>query len=130
MDTYDGKLYGIGDPPSIFDGGYMLWYRNDWAANCGFTDKPKTIDDVLKMAYAFARNDPNKRYNMNKFYGPQTDTMNAKWGALMQKRDEVFTKIIMGSSMSEFDKWLDYWKTQGGEDITKEVNDWYVKQSK
>lgn len=63
----------------------------------------------------------------NAFYGPNTDTMNAKLGNLKTKRDEIFTKIIMGAPMEEFDKWVDYWNKQGGADITAEVNDWYSK---
>ena len=66
----------------------------------------------------------------NAFYGPNTDTMNAKLGNLEQKRNEIFTKIIMGSSLDEFDKWVQYFNDQGGADITKEVNDWYAQTQK
>ena len=66
----------------------------------------------------------------NAFYGPNTDTMNAKLGNLEQKQLEVLTKIIMGAPMSEFDKWVQYFNNQGGAVITTEVNDWYAQIKK
>ena len=62
----------------------------------------------------------------NEFYGPNTDTMNAKLGNLNSKRDETFIKIIMGEPIEEFDNWVTYFNAQGGAEITKEVNDWYA----
>ena len=44
---------------------------------------------------------------------------------LISKFNEIATKIIMGSDVSEFDQFIDYWHNQGGDAITKEVNDWY-----
>lgn len=59
MDKYQGKLFGIGNPPGYSLDGHMLWYRNDWLANVGKT-APKTWDEVIDLMYAFAKNDPNK----------------------------------------------------------------------
>jgi putative aldouronate transport system substrate-binding protein len=40
-------------------------------------------------------------------------------------RDEVYTKIVMGASpISAFDTFVTDWKRQGGDAITKEVNEW------
>lgn len=61
----------------------------------------------------------------NEYYGPNTDTMNAKLGNLESKRNETFIKIIMGESIDEFDKWVEYFNAQGGKEITDEVNSWY-----
>ena len=55
--TIDGKLYGLGSAP--YYGGQLLWYRNDWAEKVGITKPPKTIDEVIDMAYKFAKEDPN-----------------------------------------------------------------------
>lgn len=71
-----------------------------------------------------------KQYMPEGYYGPNTDTMNAKWGNLMSKRDEEFTKIIMGAPISEFDDWVSYWNSQGGQEITNEVNGWYATNKK
>jgi putative aldouronate transport system substrate-binding protein len=51
-------------------------------------------------------------------------------GANLDKiKSETFMKIITGNApISEFDKFVDDWKKLGGDQITKEVNDWYAKQ--
>jgi putative aldouronate transport system substrate-binding protein len=67
----------------------------------------------------------NKQIMLNAFYGAPTETMAARESSLKTLRDEVFTKIIMGSSpISAFDTFVQDWKRQGGDAITKEVNDW------
>jgi putative aldouronate transport system substrate-binding protein len=70
----------------------------------------------------------NKQIILNAFYGAPTETMTARQSTLESLRDEAFTKIIMGSSpVDAFDTFVRDWKRQGGDDITKEVNDWYKK---
>jgi len=67
----------------------------------------------------------------DQYYGPATDTMTAKKSSLDQLELEDFTKIIMGDApLSDFDKYLANWKSLGGDQITKEVNDWYVDKQK
>jgi hypothetical protein len=39
-------------------------------------------------------------------------------------------KVIAGEDISVYDAAVDAWKAGGGDDITKEVNDWYAKNSK
>lgn len=55
--TQDGKMTAL---PTIAsqEFGPMLWIRTDWLKNLGL-EEPKTIDDVLKIAEAFALNDPD-----------------------------------------------------------------------
>ena len=39
---------------------------------------------------------------------------------------ETFAQIIMGTQpITAFDEFVTNWSANGGEDITKEVNDWY-----
>lgn len=39
---------------------------------------------------------------------------------------QVYTNIIYGNeSIDAFDKFVEDWKAQGGEQITKEINEWY-----
>jgi putative aldouronate transport system substrate-binding protein len=54
-----------------------------------------------------------------------TKTMGDKWTALYEKLEkETFTKIIMGAApIDEFDNFVATWKKQGGDEITKELND-------
>ncbi|MFU1794070.1 extracellular solute-binding protein [Paenibacillus azoreducens] len=68
----------------------------------------------------------NKEYLQNKFYGAPTETMAERQEILTKKRDEVYFKIIMNQvSVDEFDKFVEEWKKLGGDEITKEVNEWY-----
>ncbi|MFC4102653.1 extracellular solute-binding protein [Paenibacillus xanthanilyticus] len=54
----------------------------------------------------------------------QTQTMQTKWTNLKKLEDETFLKIIMGgASIDEFDTFVTKWKDQGGDQITKEVNE-------
>lgn len=68
----------------------------------------------------------NKQYLQNKFYGAPTPAMADRQEILTKKRDEIFFKIIMNQvSVDEFDKFVEEWKKLGGDEITKEVNEWY-----
>ena len=70
----------------------------------------------------------HKLFHQNKFYGAPTPTMVEKKELLERKRDEIFMKIIMNQvSIDEFDKYVADWKKLGGDDMTKEVNEWYAK---
>ncbi|RXZ81339.1 extracellular solute-binding protein [Paenibacillaceae bacterium] len=65
-------------------------------------------------------------YLIDEYSGPSTPTMTAKKSTLDKMRDEVFTKIIMGQAeVDTFDRFVDDWKKLGGNDITREVNEWY-----
>ena len=57
-------------------------------------------------------------------YNGQTETMEAKWANLKKMEEETFAKIIMGKAdISEFDTFVENWKSQGGDQILKEIND-------
>jgi len=53
-----GRLMSIPNPSSSMDAAPMIWYRSDWAAKLGISE-PKTMQDLLAMAEAFANNDPD-----------------------------------------------------------------------
>ncbi|MDI4647105.1 extracellular solute-binding protein [Cohnella hashimotonis] len=60
------------------------------------------------------------------FLGPTTDTMSSRNELLKKMQMDTFTNIIYGkSSPDEFDSFVKKWKSSGGDDITKEVNEWY-----
>lgn len=70
----------------------------------------------------------NNQFIMNEFYSSPTKTM-AKRGANLQKIElEMMTEIIKGGSLDLFDEYVENWKKLGGDDITKEVNEWYSQQ--
>jgi putative aldouronate transport system substrate-binding protein len=69
----------------------------------------------------------NNAWVTNEFYGAPTPTMVDKNSTLLKLQNEAFTKIIMGkASIDEFDNYVAQWKQLGGDQITKEVNDWYA----
>jgi putative aldouronate transport system substrate-binding protein len=65
----------------------------------------------------------------NEFYGLPTETIVSKGGQLDKLMQESFTKIIMGASLDEFDKFVSSWKSLGGDKIIEEVNAWYDTQA-
>jgi len=62
---------------------------------------------------------------LNAFYGAPTDTMSEKMAALYTMEDEMVVKIIMGEPLSSFDAFVQQWHSMGGDEITREVNDWW-----
>jgi len=67
-------------------------------------------------------------YIMDQFYGPLTNNMIEKLPILSKLQNETFTKIIKGTPIEEFDKFVEEWKRLGGDMITKDVNDWYTSR--
>jgi putative aldouronate transport system substrate-binding protein len=73
---------------------------------------------VNLMSYELSRQD--------KFTGAPTPTMKSKLEYLNTDEQETYLKIITGElPVNEFDKFVARWKANGGDQITKEVNDWY-----
>lgn len=55
-----------------------------------------------------------------------TPSMITKQGEMDKLRDTTFLSMIMGETpISEFDNYVSQWKSLGGDDISKEVNEWY-----
>ncbi len=66
----------------------------------------------------------------NLFTGGNTPTMKEKWDYLRKIELETYGKIVFGSDpVDAFDAFVEQWKSQGGEQITKEVNEWYKSVS-
>ena len=70
----------------------------------------------------------NESYMINEFLGSPTPTMIDKKAILDKMEIETITKIIMGESVDSYDKFISDWKSLGGDEITKEVNEWYLSQ--
>lgn len=57
------------------------------------------------------------------FFG-QTESMKLKWANLQKLQDETFLKIVTGeASIDSFDEFVSTWKSTGGDQITKEVEE-------
>lgn len=60
------------------------------------------------------------------FQGPPTETMKSRKDYLDKLEQQIYNEIMYGKSGPEaFDTFVSNWKSSGGEDITKEVNEWY-----
>ncbi|MBW7452661.1 extracellular solute-binding protein [Paenibacillus sepulcri] len=65
--TVEGKLMGLPQLNGAIDAASMIWIRTDWLKNLGL-EPPKTMDDVMKIAEAFTKNDPDQN-GVNDTYG-------------------------------------------------------------
>jgi putative aldouronate transport system substrate-binding protein len=64
----------------------------------------------------------------NEFYG-MTDTMEEKWGNLLNLENESFMRIIVGDKpLDYFETFVSEWRKQGGDTITREVEKEIAKQ--
>ncbi|WP_339187867.1 sugar ABC transporter [Paenibacillus sp. FSL P2-0121] len=62
----------------------------------------------------------------NMFTGPTTETMKSKMDYLNKIENQTFNEIIYGNKpLDAFDSFVATWKSGGGDQITKEVNEWY-----
>lgn len=67
----------------------------------------------------------------SEYLSTPTPAMGKYGQSVKDKEQEVFTKIIMGiAPLDDFDKFVESFKKDGGNEMTKEVNDWYAKTKK
>ncbi|WP_019636914.1 extracellular solute-binding protein [Paenibacillus fonticola] len=77
------------------------------------------------------RYEANNQLMYEKFVGAPTATMVEKQTILTNLMHDTYVNIILGSSINEFDRFVEGWNKLGGEKITAEVNEWYAaKQNK
>ncbi|GAB2564214.1 extracellular solute-binding protein [Gracilibacillus alcaliphilus] len=114
-DQLEGEAKVINGRVSAFeDGDDSLW---GWERIYGPEEGVFGIMDEYVNQDLFMRDE---------FNGAPTPTMAEKNATLEQLQNEVFTKIILGDAdIDEFDKFVEDWKSLGGEQITQEVNEWY-----
>lgn len=99
---------------------YRAGNRANWGQDRIF-GTPSTFDVIEQYVQ-------DDNYMLDAYYGGSTPTMVEKLASLQKMEEEVFTKIIMGESLDTFDKFVQDWLKLGGEQITKEVNEWAAKQ--
>ncbi len=97
------------------------WYNGYWP-----NEEKNTTYEVMNH---YVEND---LILLNKFTGAQTKTMYSpipRMAQISDKANEVFTNIIRAGNPSDIDaQWntlLSYFETMKGQDITREVNEWY-----
>lgn len=96
--------------------------RSNWGTMRVFG--PESAYSVIEKVYE--HKDQNLKFT--KFYGAPTKTMASKKSTLDKMQLETFTKIILGAPIEEFDKFVENWKKLGGDQMTREVNDWAAQQ--
>lgn len=123
-----GKSTVLKNTPAVDS---MAWYD---VAN---GKKPETGAEISAAAafevtpdmaegFALANEKNSEELLSNLFNAEPTETMKKKWEQLQTMEKQVYTNIIYGNEPIEaFDKFVDDWMAQGGEQITKEVNEWY-----
>ncbi|XID93417.1 sugar ABC transporter [Paenibacillaceae bacterium WGS1546] len=63
----------------------------------------------------------------NLFTGPATPTMQSKLDYLNKIELQAFNEIVYGrKGLEEFDRFVAEWKASGGDEMTREVNEWYA----
>ena len=92
--------------------------------------KKKAVEDGKASDYAWAigaKAIVDAEDHMNRVYAStyaHSDTMDKKWATLEKLEDETFLQIIMGEKpIDEFDNFVEQWKSLGGDQITKELQE-------
>ncbi|MCL5996759.1 MAG: extracellular solute-binding protein [Chloroflexi bacterium] len=139
---------GIGTTAEFYEGGagYPTWYypameqMTDEKMNQLLKADPKTLNPYL----LYTVNDPDgistktraanslKFQTMddqivNQFIGAPTATMTEAGARLEKIEREAYIKIITGGApVSDWEKFVADWKSQGGDKITEEINAWWL----
>lgn len=108
-----------------------------WGAWNAYLKHQEGSKEATIWGLYLSRLDPNggvaKMYelytNAEKIYDEvyiTTPSMITKQGEMDKYRDSTFLSMIMGETpISEFDRYVSEWKNLGGNDIQREVNEWY-----
>jgi putative aldouronate transport system substrate-binding protein len=109
----------------------MIKIANGEAMSTPYEEQTKAIrkpENVEAMKIVMEQKDIRMK---NYFQGPLTETMKSKNELLNKLVNESFSKIIYGqASIDSFDTMVENWKKSGGDQVTKEVNEWYASASK
>jgi putative aldouronate transport system substrate-binding protein len=109
----------------------MIKIANGEAMTTPYEEQTKAIrkpENVDAMKIVMEQKDIRMK---NYFQGPLTETMKSKNELLNKLVNESFSKIIYGQApIDSFDTMVENWKKSGGDQVTKEVNEWYASASK
>ncbi|MBO1512667.1 extracellular solute-binding protein [Metabacillus bambusae] len=87
--TFDGKMMAIPSVQLQADGVHLLWIRQDWLDKLGL-EPPKTVEDLEKVAKAFAEQDPdgNGKADTIGLSGP--DTNNKLYANFLESTNNLY----------------------------------------
>lgn len=67
-----------------------------------------------------------RQFSVKGEFSGTTPAMNEKWDYLYKLELQTFSDIVFGNKpVDAFDDFVNQWKAQGGEEVTKEVNEWH-----
>ena len=122
--TEYGSYKGLNPIPNVERGGNTLFH---------IVPLPSLYKQFLKVRYDYADDPANKMTNgvlKNKFTWTAPSLVKSK-AELDKIQAETFIQIITGEKpLDYFDEFVDIWMSAGGEEYTREVNDWYAAQPK
>lgn len=109
------------------------YYRGIYSALADTIEPDVSKDRLDSLGEQFNLWDNQQRIERNlirsKFTGTPTPAMGKYNVRLLKEQDEAFTKIVLGAApLSEFDAFVERWYSEGGEEITREVNEWYDRR--
>jgi putative aldouronate transport system substrate-binding protein len=68
----------------------------------------------------------NNGFMYDEFYGPVGPVYTEKFSTMKKMEQQFITSVIMGAAtVYDFEAFVDQWNNAGGNDLTKEINDWY-----
>lgn len=101
------------------------FYETDYKPQNAYEHKLYAKGEDYHRAAAIVNNQNEHRIE-NLFDGPPTETMQRRSTFLEKMEKETFANIIYGKvPLDAFDQFVKEWKSSGGAQITKEVNEWY-----
>lgn len=121
-----GKMAFTKNTPSVDGPGQSFFdLANGAEPDNGVLMRSDAQDETAKAGYVVSYEN-RESLLPNAFNGPPTATMQNSWEQLTTMEKETFTKIVYGEEPLEaFDTFVQQWHEKGGEQITKEVNEWY-----
>jgi len=110
--------------PSELSGWALNYYETslkEWPFMAMFGPEGACLQQVRALA------DPANLLKVNHFVGPPTETMVSRWSSLWELTNTFTIQAILGDIDidSGFEEYVNNWYAMGGEDITREVNEWY-----
>lgn len=116
----------VTDPALLPQGGirvesYTLTFDGARIPSSVIQEIPKDIAPLLLSQQEASLQD--------QYTGPPTRTMRTSWELLQKLEQKTFEQIIFGDlPVSEFPAFVTKWSQYGGEQIAREVGEWYLAQ--
>ncbi|MDF2935610.1 MAG: hypothetical protein K0Q90_983 [Paenibacillaceae bacterium] len=112
--------------PYLGDPGYKKFSENPNAEAANAAEERVKAMTKEQLAAGVVRQTQTKADKFNVFQGANSEAMQSKGALLNKLESEAYLKIIYGEKPLEyFDEFVKEWKTNGGDQVTEDVNKWY-----